>query len=86
MDEPYVVVSIVQGQLNEAQVCAFLESNGIPTATRGDILRSTHGISVDGIGAVQILVPSDRAAAARELLARAERGDFRIEDHEDDGR
>ena len=78
MTEPFVVVSTVQGQFVEGQVRAFLESNGIPTQTRGETLRTTHAISIDGIGAVEILVPQDLDATARKLLARAERGDFRI--------
>ena len=80
MTEPFVVVSTVQGQFVEGQVRAFLEANGIPTQTRGETLRTTHAISIDGIGAVEILVPRDLAATARKLLARAEHGDFRIED------
>ncbi|OFW27088.1 MAG: hypothetical protein A3H97_21405 [Acidobacteria bacterium RIFCSPLOWO2_02_FULL_65_29] len=86
MTEPFVVVSTVQGQFVEGQIRAFLEANGIPTRTRGETLRTTHGISIDGIGAVQILVPRDLAATARTLLARADRGEFRIEDAEGEGR
>ena len=77
MDE-YVVGSIVQGQFDEAQVRGFLEANGIPTQVRGETLRTTHALSIDGIGAVQILVPRARATLARDLLARAEHGDFKI--------
>lgn len=86
MGEPYVVVSTVQGQFVEGQVRAFLEANGIPTRTRGESLRTTHGISIDGIGAVDILVPQNLAATARTLLARADRGDFRIGDAEGEPR
>jgi len=79
----YVVVSTVQGQFAEGQVRAFLHANGIPTEVRGEALRMTHGISVDGLGAVQILVPRYQADSARELLARADRGELRLgdEDH-----
>jgi hypothetical protein len=72
--EEYVVVSTVQGQFTEQQIRAFLEAHGIPTHVRGETLRTTHGISVDGIGAVEILVASNLANEARELLARADRG------------
>ena len=82
MTDTYVVVSTVQGQFVEGQVRAFLESNGIPTQTRGEALRTTHAISIDGIGEVEILVPRDLAATARRLLARAEHGDFRIADED----
>ena len=83
MTEPYVAVSTVQGQFAEEQLRAFLEANGIPTEVRGETLRSTHGISIDGLGTVEILVPAEQANEARELLARAERGEFRIADSTD---
>lgn len=78
MTEPYVVISTVQGQFAEEQLRAFLEAHGIPTEVRGETLRTTHGISIDGLGSVEILVPRDRIDDARELLAQAERGEFRI--------
>jgi len=80
MPESYVAVSTVQGQFAEEQLRAFLEANGIPTEVRGETLRTTHGLSLDGLGAVEILVPADQADEARELLARAESGELRIGD------
>ena len=74
----YVRASTVQGQFAEGQVRAFLEANGIPTQVRGETLRTTHGISIDGLGAVEILVPPDRVEEARELLKRADRGEFEL--------
>ena len=76
----YVVISIVQGQFVEAQIKAFLEAHGIPCQLRGEALRVTHAISVDGIGAAEVLVPADRADEARDLLARADRGELAIDD------
>ena len=80
MNNQYVVVSTAQGQFDESQLRAFLEANGIATQTRGETLRNTHGLTLDGLGAVEILVPADQADAARELLARAERGELRLAD------
>ena len=77
--EDFVVVSTVQGQFTEQQIRAFLEANGIPTHVRGETLRTTYGISVDGIGTVQILVARELADEARDLLARAERGELALE-------
>ena len=76
----YVVISIVQGQFVEAQIKAFLEAHGIPCVLRGEALRVTHAISVDGIGAAEVLVPADQAEEARDLLARAERGELAIDE------
>ena len=82
----FVAVSTVQGQFAEAQVRAFLEANGIPTQVRGETLRTTHGISIDGLGRVEILVPGDRADEARELLREAETGKFALvpDEHPDE--
>ena len=38
----------------------------------------THGISIDGIGSVEILVPGDRADEARDLLKQADTGAFTL--------
>lgn len=76
----YVAVASVHGLIEEAQICSFLESNGIPTRVRGEALRKTHGITVDGIGAVEIEVPAQFAQAARELIAMADRGELELAD------
>lgn len=74
----YVVVSTVSGQFAEEQVRAFLEAQGIPTEVRGETLRATHGLSIDGLGAVEILVPREQEEEARALLTAAESGELRL--------
>ena len=76
----WVVISTVQGQFEEGQLRAFLGAYDIPTQVRGEALRTTHGLSVDGLGAVAILVQATDAAAARDLLAKAERGELAVPD------
>ena len=85
MSDPdgYVVISTVQGQFIEAQIKAFLEAHDIPCQLRGETLRVTHAISIDGIGAAEVLVPAALADKARDLLAQAERGDLAIDDTTD---
>ena len=78
--DEYVVISTVQGQFVEAQIKAFLEAHDIPCQLRGETLRVTHAISIDGIGAAEVLVPSELADKARDLLARAERGELAIDE------
>jgi hypothetical protein len=80
----YVGVATVHGPIEEAQVCSFLQGNGIPARVRGEAIRKTHGITVDGIGAAEIEVPARFAEAARELIARADRGELRLEDDFDE--
>jgi len=79
MNETLRRVFVANGEVQAQQVRAFLEAHGIATHVRGETLRTTYGISVDGIGAVEILVARDRADEARELLARAERGELALD-------
>lgn len=80
MEESWVEVQVVQGAFEEDQLRAFLEANGIPTRVRGEALRRTHALVMDGLGEVGVLVPENRAAEARELLAAVARGDLALGD------
>jgi hypothetical protein len=79
MDEPLVTVHAAQGEVEEQQVRSFLEAHGIATSVRGEALRKTHGLVLDGLGEVQILVAREQAGHARELLAAVARGELRLE-------
>jgi hypothetical protein len=79
MDEA-VVVYTAQGEIEETQVRSFLAAHDIPTFVQGEALRKTHGLTLDGLGAVQILVAAEHAALARDLLAQAERGELALDD------
>ena len=72
----WVGVTVVQGQFEEGQLRAFLRAHDIPTHVRGESLRTTHGLSVDGLGAVEVFVRATDADAARDLIAKAERGEL----------
>jgi hypothetical protein len=79
-------VFVASGELHAQQVRAFLEASGISTLERGEALRHTHGFTMDGLGAVQILVTEADAERARALLASADAGQFRLpEDEEPSG-
>lgn len=73
-------VFVASGDMHAHQVCAFLEAAGIPTAVRGESLRHTHGLTLNGLGAVQILVAEADVEQARRLLDSAESGQFRVGD------
>jgi hypothetical protein len=47
---------------------------------KGESLRKTHGLTIDGLGLVEVMVSSDDEERARALLASAEQGSFRLED------
>jgi len=78
MDTEPVVVTTVQGEFEEQQLRTFLAANGIPSVVRGEALRKTHAFILDGLGAVEIMVAPEHAAAARDLVARVEAGELEL--------
>jgi hypothetical protein len=84
MDRPPRTVFIANGEIQAQQVRAFLEAAGIPSALRGESVRHTHGLTLDGAGAVHILVGEADAEQARSLLESAEAGAFTLQDDFDD--
>jgi putative signal transducing protein len=77
-------VFIASGAMQAQQVRAFLEAAGIPAIERGESLRNTHGLTLDGLGAVEILVAEGDAERARSLLAAADTGEFRLDEDTED--
>jgi hypothetical protein len=80
MTQQHQRVFVANGEVHAHQVRAFLEAAGIATVVRGESLRHTHGLTVDGLGAVEILVPDADVAQATALLESAEAGQFRLGD------
>jgi len=74
-----VVVFVAQGEPETVQVRAFLEANGIPVAVRGESLRVTHGLTLDGLGRVELLVAVEDAPRALELLERVAAGELALD-------
>jgi len=70
----------LQGGFEEDQLRAFLRANGIQVKSRGEALRHTHAMVMDGLGRVEILVPEEQLEEARDLLKKVESGTFRLED------
>ena len=83
MSDEWVVVHIAQGEVDEQQICSFLEAHGIPTAVEGEALRKTHAFVLDGLGEVRIRVPRECVAEVRDLLAHVESGELRLDDDGD---
>jgi len=73
----------VNGDIEAQQVKAFLAAHGIPCEFRGEALRMTHGLTLDGLGVVRICVPDSLVEKAKELLARADAGEMRLPDSAD---
>jgi len=78
VSEPTSCVFVANGQLLAEQVRSFLQASGVGCILRGESLSKTHGLTLDGLGRVELLVAEADAVRARELLASAESGEFRI--------
>ncbi len=82
MDEPLVTVARAQGEIEAQQIVGFLEAHDIAAVLRGEALRKTHGMLLDGLGFVEVQVNPEDADAARDLLDTAARGELRLADDE----
>lgn len=72
------LVHRASGEIEAQQIKNFLEAHGIPSYFLGESLRKTHGLTLDGLGRVEIHVPEELAAKARELLAEVAAGAFEL--------
>jgi hypothetical protein len=77
----YRCIFVANGEIQAQQVQAFLEAAGIESVTRGESLRKTHGLTLDGLGMVEIFVAEPNEEPARALLASAEAGEFRLDEN-----
>ena len=77
-----VTVHICQGEADAQLVRSFLESHSIRCIFWGEALRHVHGLTMDGLGKVEIRVAPEDEQRARELLERAADGEFAIDDVE----
>ncbi len=60
------------GLLQAAIVKGKLEANDIPALLEYESLGPVMGLTIDGLGEVRVLVPEDKAEAARALLEESE--------------
>ena len=58
-----------QGEIAAQMIRSVLESDGIDSMLSGESIRLTHGITVDGLAEVKILVRKEDEARAREVIA-----------------
>ncbi|MHB8907884.1 MAG: putative signal transducing protein [Syntrophales bacterium] len=77
-------IATASGMIQANIIRGRLESQGIVTRLRYEAVGSIYAITIDGLGAVRILVPSADCERARELLSRTyEDGDLLWEENRD---
>ncbi|MBN2463606.1 MAG: DUF2007 domain-containing protein [Dehalococcoidia bacterium] len=62
-------VYIASGQIEAEIVKGRLESEGVPAILRYEAAGLIYGLTIDGLGQVEVQVPSSLAQHAREILA-----------------
>lgn len=67
-DESLVKVYESQGMFAAEVAKAKLEANGIPAMLKYESVGQVIGITIDGLGRVEVYVPADLAEDALELL------------------
>jgi hypothetical protein len=78
-------VYTAEGEVEAQQIRSFLEAHGIPCAFHGESLRKTHGLTLDGLGQVDIHVPEEFLEQAKELLAKADAGELSLDAEDEEG-
>lgn len=70
MGEPKLVtVFVAQGMLPAQVVKGRLETEGIPVLLRYEAVGQILGLTIDGLGSVDVLVPEEHADRAMHLLS-----------------
>lgn len=69
MHEEWEVIEEVAGAMQAEVVRGFLEAQGVPTVLSQEGAGSVYAMTVGVLGRVQILVPPDQVARARQILA-----------------
>jgi hypothetical protein len=64
----FVAICTVQGELQASVIKSHLESEGIPVLLKYESAGRVFGLTVDGLGAVKILVPQELAEEARRVI------------------
>ncbi len=83
MNDKPTRVAIASGEIEAQQIKAFLESNGIPCTFFGESLRKTHGLTLDGLGRVEIHAAEEDVPRAKDLLQAADAGELSLAEDED---
>ena len=73
--EELVALASFQGEYETKIVQGILESGGIQTVVKGDLVQGVHPITVDGLGMMTIYVRRKDLEEAREVLKQSPEAD-----------
>jgi hypothetical protein len=72
-----VTVYTAYGQAEAKVIKSMLEANGIPVTLKSEAIGELYGVAVNGLGAIDIIVPKSFADIARHLIENRNREDAR---------
>jgi len=67
-DEKWEVAHISSGMIDAKIISGRLETEGIPVKLQYEAVGVLYGLTVDGLGAVKVLVPEEYIARALEVI------------------
>lgn len=82
-EQTWEVVAEVFGELSGQILRGLLEAQGIPTMLSQEGAGKVYGLTVGEFGRVEILVPSDHLAVARQIINDYEQGAFATDEEDD---
>ena len=72
----FVAICTVQGEFQANVIKSHLESEGIPVLLKYESAGRVFGLTVNGLGAVKILVPQELAEEAKHVIEPRETDEF----------
>ena len=76
-DEKWKVAHVAAGMIDANIVAGRLETEEIPVKLQYEAVGVIYGLTLDGLGKVEVMVPEKDVARAREVLAdRYEEDEF----------
>lgn len=78
------VIEKVSGELQGELLRGLFEAQGIPVTLNQEGAGRAYGIGIGALGLVQILVPSNFAEQARQILEQYYAGDFEADQEADE--
>ena len=68
-EEEWKIVHIASGMTNANIIVGRLETEGIPTKLKYEAAGTIYAVTIDGLGEVKVMVPSNYLEKARKILS-----------------
>lgn len=72
-EEEWKIVHIASGMTNANIIVGRLETEGIPTKLKYEAAGTIYAVTINGLGEVKVMVPSNYLEKARKILSMSYR-------------